>query len=177
MEAVHCISTPSGPHRHLTEVSPMWGCESPGEQTTERKTTELTCPRPPCSSAGVSCPPQTFRWLLQPRLQSSMAPRRAQAGPGMEPCGRPHSGAGTLPNLQETSQDSTLLQNSLWLCNAKSSLRKAWGDHPQSTEGSVFSLHGRRLLHPPGHTPAALLRCSLLVIVIQLEFVSFKQEI
>lgn len=60
-EVVHYVSAPSGAYSHLTEVSPMWGYESPGEKTTETENARLTHPCPHCSSARVSCPPQTFQ--------------------------------------------------------------------------------------------------------------------
>jgi len=155
--------------------------QSPGEKTTETESTGLTRPRPHCSSAGVSCPLQPLTWLPRAEQQGSMAPGWVWAGPRVEPCSCPHSGAGSLLDPQAMSQDSTLLQNGLQLCYTKPSRHKACGDHPQPTEGLVFSLHKSPIVAGPcftlwDHTPAPLLQCSLLIIVMQLEFVSFKHR-
>lgn len=64
-------------------------------------------------------------WSLMPTsdLQTAPASRAAEQhgsplGAGWaqaEPCSRPHSGARTLLNPQDASQDSALLQSGLWL--------------------------------------------------------------
>lgn len=134
------------------------------KKATEMESTGLTCPHPRPSSAGASCRPQTFK----------------QAGkPQVEPYHHPPSGAGALWTHRKWAR--TLLQNGLQLWNTESSLCKAFGDHLQSMEGSCFSLHKGSFT--PGawfilwdHTPTPLLWCNLLIIIIQLEFVSFKHR-
>ena len=82
-EVVHYVRPPSGVCSHLTEVSPVWGCEFPGEKTTETESTGLTHPHLHCSSTGASCPPQTFKWLLQPELHGTQV--GCKLDPGWSP--------------------------------------------------------------------------------------------
>lgn len=181
---VHYVSARSRAYSHLTEVSPIWGCESPGEKKQQKQKAQDSPSHVHVCIAAMLEPHAHLRLSNGSYSQSYRAawhPGWVQAGPRVGPCNRPHSGAGALLNPRETSQDSALLQNGLQLCNTKSSLCEACGDHPQSTESSVFSLHKGSFMASAcfilwDRTPTPLLRCSLPIIIIQLEFVSFKHR-
>lgn len=153
------MSAPHGAHSHSAEVSPR-GAVSPWmKKRTEMESTRPTQPWPHCVAA-----------VLEPPVHLS---------PSKGTSSHPHSGTSLDP--QEMSQDcdskppepasyKTLSLQSLWrpsIVTEGSGLAFTKAPSQQAPVSSSGITHQR-------DSP---LLCSLLIIVIQLEFVSFKYEI